>query len=324
MRHKFERQKRRKLTKEEKKIFRDMAEKFISEKFGVNENENHQNVKPSQSTSTKTSLTKKPSPSYSEKHTRPGVTGTPETANTLVRNAQSTDVKSKPPVKRKLDETKPVTPVAKIQKVDSIIQKLKSPESIKPFAERTNLEPAKSKVNLPQISRTEVTPSAGVFKYKGIRGGEDLLSQSDSPLAVNAVGDRDTLSFEKPENVLKSPGNGRNVPNFSDSSMDDSWLPDIIDNSFETDVVCSNENFKSKRGKGKKERGRGGRGKGRGRGQDRVLDSVIDGLNNLADVLDQTAGIISPTGSTRGRGRGKGRGKGPGRGRGRKKNELQG
>ena len=342
-------------------MFRDMAEKFISEKFGGNATEGEQNKKPVQKTEqnrkgvpnivTKTPVTptQENGPvatnqvNNSNANSKARVNEKPE--NSVSTKRQKVEVPAKPhqPVKRKLDGTEPTTPVTKLRKTDTILQKLKSPENVKPFAERTNIEPVKNKIDMPLTARQENSTPRGVFQYKGIRGGEelDLTQRQNMKTGVDKNDD-----FGRSEHVLFSPNCGRSPSGEADCSVfsSDDSLPDINIVAEQIEIESNDENIESVRGQGNGARGRGGRGRGRGsrgaRGnnstsssrQDKLPRWMVDELDEMGrkmetlardlDAMNQVSDAFSPERSTRGRGRGRGRGSGHGRGRGKKKNEA--
>ena len=362
LRHSFERKKRRKLTKEEKKMFRGMAEKFISEKFGGGVEKSEESEKPVKNAEQKRA---KGVPNIVTKKTfAPNQANTPiaanqnnsganskarvndKTENSVEMNRQKVKVPDKlqQPVKRKLDETEPTTPVTKLRKTDTILQKLKSPENIKPFTERTNIEPMRNKIDMPLNARQDNTATKGAFQYKGIRGGEDLDLTQIQNMESNA--DKKD-NFGKSENVLFSPTCGRSPigqANCSVVSSDDS-LPDIsiVAEQIEIETI-NDENVESARGRGRGSRGRRARGGrasrgGRGRGSrgakgnsssfwsDQMLPrSLLDELDEMRvnmNAMARDLGFMNGDSDASSheeprRGRGRGRGRGSGRGRGRK------
>ena len=389
LRHSFERRKRRKLTKEEKRMFRNMAEKFISEKFGgatdkTEENKiadkkdeqkrakgvpnivtktssipnqvnilattNQSNSNENNKAKTSVAPSQVNSPIVANQNNLSGKSKArvnEERENSIEMNIQKVIVpgKSHQPVKRKLEETEPTTPVTKLRKTDTILQKLKSPDNIKPFTERTNIEPVRNKTDIPFNARKDNTTPRGAFQYKGIRGGEDL----DLTQTQNMKSDADKKdNLGKSENVLFSPTCGRSPVNEAINSIlsSDDSLPDIhfVSEQIEIETV-NDENVESvggrgngsrgRRARGGRARGRGGRGRGnrgaRGNSSSFWNDqSLLDELEEMRVSMNAVArdlGFINGDSDASileepRRGRGRGRGRGSGRGRGRKKNET--
>lgn len=323
LRHSFERKQRRKLTKEEKKIFRDMAEQFISDRFGPKTEENKKNMKSGLSNVKKLTLAPNklnaPATSYqisssnNMQISEPREKQRPE--STVSVNQQNVDpVVSCPPLKRKLDANEATSPATKIRKAETLLQKLKSSENTRPFTERTNFEPVRNKVEKLVSMTSESNPSRGVFFYKGIRGGED---------PDTGVGDTKG-AFRKTENVLETPCAvvSSNIGQNCSILCSDESLPDIS-----SELEYENENFKNRSGCGNgvrarrsgSRRGKGSRGSA-SQNRASLIDNVVSLIEDDLDVIDRNMDCSSPQGSTRGRGRGRGRSSG--RGRGRKKNNT--
>ena len=249
IRHKFERKKKRKLTKEEKKIFRNMAEELISNKFGAKRNRSRKptgSPKPTLTTDQTVDLVRS---SDNQNDTNKKI------ENTTCKTGTKAVLKSGSAVKRKLDEAEPITPDTKAHKDGSILQR-KSP-----FAENTKVSLKKYKLDIPFNKESELAPLKPVFQYKGIRSGEDTDSKPSSPLNLKPLVERVPTDFELVgKDVLICPSDlNYSEVTVNDSYGDNSDLP-FGDHSFSTELECLNVSFTRQRGQGRNCRSRGGRG----------------------------------------------------------------
>ncbi|XP_045173056.2 uncharacterized protein LOC123534729 [Mercenaria mercenaria] len=305
VRHRFERKKRRKLTKDEKKIFIQKATKYLTSAFkdktnqGVEKKNMNSNCKPPslpKTDVTSNKIEKVPVSKNKENCVQKPVPGDDKRAS--VKRKLDADTATPPSKKVVIEKSSPVT----------LMQKLKSSENQSAVERKDLIGQLKKSKQTGPIANCVTSPSTP-FHYKGLRGREsDLDSQLPDPVSpvatfsvnLDITSTEKSLSSLNPSKCSNSPSVDKSSPvmiaNFGSESSDDDMLFTEI------------EVTKGRRGRG---RGRGGnRGRGRGMGRGKANQSSTPVSSCISD-LDISSDVCSPNAGRRGRGRGRGRGKQP-------------
>lgn len=264
MRHKFEKKKRRKLTKDEKKIFIQKATKYLTSAFKDRTNQNAEK----ENMNSKTLKT-----AVSCVNTDANENRNISKLKNIHRSNKSVpllnDKEKTPSVKRKLDTEAVTPPRKKVVKENAspltMMQKLK-PNENQPSVEKKVLigQLKKSRQTGPMTSC--VTSPSTPFHYKGLRGREsDFDSQMVDTFSPAGINNFSTLGNEEFSAPVSDKGSFSPVMN--------TWTPGKrndygLDSSSDDDILYTEaEASRGRRGQG---RGRGGK-RGRGRGKGKLL-----------------------------------------------------
>lgn len=271
VRHKFERKKRRKLTKEEKKIFIQKVTKYLTSVFKDKRNEKsgEENV----NNDRKNNIV--PDSKISKDRVEGLNSADNVMDNSRVKQEMVQVVNKKPSVKRKLENDSATPPSKKIISEKSspltLIQKMKSGENQSTTVVRQDLigQLKKCRQAVPNVDCVS-SPCGTPFQYKGLRGRESVFDSQllDHSSPNNLITNENQVPPCVPDDFSVQKLNGLSCSSFMDtvipvkdvdfgslSPLDLSSDDDDEDLFFMLDVT---------KGRG---RGRGNRGRVRGRGK---------------------------------------------------------